>query len=147
MPDCVVITDSLRNRCSRQNLIDPTDHSDTLACGQQPPCVNRSKSWMEHRIPDVSGITTLSGVTQVYGINWQIYQQFLIYNHMHDHFSLKLRIKSVVMFLVGLLLFFELKKNSFCFLILASFHWHIGDMYQYVMRLMTPKTQLMSMKS
>jgi len=50
-------------------LIDPTGHFDALACGKQLPCVNRSKSWMKHRFPDVSGITTLSGVTQVYGTN------------------------------------------------------------------------------
>ena len=48
-------------------MIDPTNHSDTLSCGQQLPCVSRSKSWTEHRFPDVSEITTLSGVTQVYG--------------------------------------------------------------------------------
>ena len=49
---------------------------------------------------------------------------------MPDHFSLKLRIKSVVMFPVGLLLFFELQSNLFCFLTPASFHRHtVGSRY------------------
>ena len=53
---------------------------------------------------------------------------------MPDHFSLKLRIKSVVMFPVGLLLIFELQSNLFCFLTPASFHRHIsicGDTKNY----------------
>ena len=46
---------------------------------------------------------------------------------MPDHFSLKLRIKSVVMLPVGLLLFFKLQStNLFCFLTPASFHRHIS---------------------
>ena len=53
---------------------------------------------------------------------------------MPDHFSLKFRIKSVVMFPVGLLLFFELQSNLFYFLTPASFHRHIsicGDTKNY----------------
>ena len=53
---------------------------------------------------------------------------------MPDHFSLKLKIKSVVMFPVGLLLFFALQSNLFCFLTPASFHRHIsisGDTKNY----------------
>ena len=45
---------------------------------------------------------------------------------MPDHFSLNLRITSVVMFPFGLLLFFELQSNSFCFLTPASSHQHIS---------------------
>ena len=45
---------------------------------------------------------------------------------MPDHFSLKLRIKSVVMFPVRLLLIFELQSNLVCFLTPASFHRHIS---------------------
>ena len=40
---------------------------------------------------------------------------------MPDHFTLKLRIKSVVMFTVGILLIFELQSNLFCFLTPATF--------------------------
>ena len=44
---------------------------------------------------------------------------------MPDHFSLKLRIRSVVMFPVGLLLIFELQSNLFYFMTPASFHQHV----------------------